>query len=103
MSPWTRLLTVAWALGGLLAAPTDARNRRGSTTVVTGTDRRSMVPPGAYCGPCDVRSCPTIQAETCPGLVVKDECNCCPVCQMTQTTDNPVEDLNFTSSKSEYP
>nr|CAJ38815.1 hypothetical protein [Platynereis dumerilii] len=40
-------------------------------------------------------------AESCLGLVVKDECNCCPVCHESLTTDNPVEDLNFTSSKNE--
>lgn len=90
MLTWTSLLTACCALGGLLAA--EGRQHRGSS---------GAVPPGAYCGPCDIRACPTIQAESCPGLVVKDECNCCPVCQDTLTTHDPVEDLNVTAPKNE--
>ncbi len=40
-----------------------------------------------YCGPCNVRRCPYVDAETCPGRVVKDHCGCCPICE--QATIKP--------------
>eukprot|EP00919_Chromeraceae_sp_WS-2016_P031589 GHVR01074661.1.p1 GENE.GHVR01074661.1~~GHVR01074661.1.p1 ORF type:complete len:114 (+),score=18.47 GHVR01074661.1:475-816(+) len=35
-----------------------------------------------FCAPCDLKECPNdVTPETCEGTVIKDDCNCCPICQ----------------------
>lgn len=62
------------SIGVLLLAATYTEGRR------TGLRDRPSVETEQGCGVCDIRSCPTLQAGSCPGLVVKDQCDCCPVC-----------------------
>jgi hypothetical protein len=35
-----------------------------------------------FCSPCDLKQCPRdVTPESCQGTVIKDECNCCPICE----------------------
>lgn len=40
--------------------------------------------PKSFCSPCDIRTCPQITPEMCRGKLVKDDCGCCPQCDLTQ-------------------
>lgn len=62
-----------------------------------------VVPPAATsCGvssSCDMLNCKPVQAEACNGRVVKDECDCCPVCDdVDTTTDNKQSNVAVTET-----
>lgn len=42
---------------------------------------------------CEMHRCETVEAEMCQGRVVKDRCNCCPVCFVERSTDESREDV----------
>lgn len=43
---------------------------------------------------CEMHRCETVEAEVCQGRVVKDRCNCCPVCfTESRSTDESREDV----------
>ncbi|ELT94666.1 hypothetical protein CAPTEDRAFT_225790 [Capitella teleta] len=39
------------------------------------------------CPECNIRECETVIADDCDGQIVKDECDCCPVCLQDQGLD----------------
>jgi hypothetical protein len=41
----------------------------------------------ASCPTCNIRECATLMAEDCDGQIVKDECDCCPVCLRDEDFD----------------
>lgn len=41
------------------------------------------------CAPCDKRRCPLVTPDTCQeGVIMKDDCDCCPVCHRTQVVNS---------------
>ena len=59
------------------------------------------------CGICDPDQCPIVSAQSCPGHVVTDECECCNVCiyatELEPVTSVPVPVVGQGQLKCDYP
>ena len=76
--------------GGAVPEPAAAVAGRSAAAV----ELRRQAPLPAYCGPCDRRACPLITPDSCPGRVVKDPCDCCPICDLSAITIEPPTNSN---------
>ncbi|KAI0208055.1 hypothetical protein LSAT2_007287 [Lamellibrachia satsuma] len=50
--------------------------------------RRDRVKIPKNCPPCDVRQCSTLTPENCDGRIIKDRCQCCPICVEAEDGDS---------------
>ena len=77
-----RLLTCIGLLLAVLVSSCLARNSHRVRSAGGG----DVMP---HCPPCDMRTCVRVAPDDCDGYVMKDTCDCCPVC--VKSDDEPAD------------